>query len=174
MESAVKPQIRVTTTTDGTEAELRLSQAASTSLLGSSFDREVVQSFYWWDGCVQNDEEFRLSFATALPINEAVQVLTDAHNYDVPMIISELPTPSTSNYWKGLIQAEYGGEAIAQKLVALRCVACAQMLADGSIAVKTTSDAKPLVESITTVTWIPITGNEPYLKWLDEETKAAI
>ena len=110
-------------------------------------------------GGVQNDHELRVSFETESSIAEAIDVIGTVHNYDVPMIISDLPRGSESGYWKGCIP--HGGALLADKLASSRMVACAQVAPDGSIAVKTTSKAKQAVDRLTggEVGWVGITGN---------------
>jgi uncharacterized protein involved in tolerance to divalent cations len=137
--------------------------------------RENIRSFYWWEGAVQNDAEFRLSFSTERTLDEVVRALGEVHNYDVPMIIADVET-SSSAYWKGVIVAAEGTkpDVLAEELAASRLVACAQVAPNGEIAVKTTAKARPGVERLANaVRWVAIDGNAPYMKWLDEETSAA-
>ena len=51
----------------------------------------------------------------------------------------------------------------------------AQVGADNSVAVKTTSKARAAVSARLDAEpeWVPIVGNKPYLAWLDAETREA-
>uniref|UniRef100_A0A7S2N6D7 Uncharacterized protein n=1 Tax=Haptolina brevifila TaxID=156173 RepID=A0A7S2N6D7_9EUKA len=165
--------LRVTTTTDTKLAEEALHTAIA-DLSATEMTSEVVSSYYWWDGGVQNDEEVRLSFTTEQSLEATLAKIGSAHNYDVPMIIAD-SSDVTSPYWKGLFNVDVGrATELADVLVKGRLVACAQVTADGSVALKTTAKAKVAVEKIVeTVTWVPIEGNKPYMDWLDEETRNA-
>ena len=172
MVSASSTSQRVTTTTDGIEAEKAL-LTAITALGGSAITQEEILSFYWWEGSVQNDAEKRLSFDCDKPLSDILQTLGAVHNYDVPMIIADSETPSS--YLKGLINSEDASE-LATQLARSRLVACAQVSPGGSsLAVKTTAKAKAAVEALVpSIKWTHITGNTPYLDWLDAETREAV
>ena len=154
--------------------------------------REEIRAWYWWEGAVANDPEIRLSFDSAMPFTEIEQVISAAHNYDVPMIIADTPTEQQNFHWKGTIPA--ATEQLAESLAASRLVACAQLAPDGVLAVKTVcicayqdccdsisgqvTRAKGALEEMLAaqegtfhVEWMPIIGNAAYLEWLDNETK---
>ena len=104
-----------------------------------------------------------------------------AHNYDVPMIVSET-TDESSGCWKGVIRG--GSAELAAELAGSRLVACAQIVegpsceaggAEENLVVKTTGAAKRRIEERLSqpVRWVAIAGNTAYLDWVKEETKAA-
>ena len=122
---------------------------------------------------MQHDEERRLSFSTELPLSEVIAKIGAEHNYDVPMLIADSADDATTcPYLKGTLSQ--ATPELAEKLAASRLVACAQVTAGGSLAVKTTQKARPAVEKLVPeVAWSAIDGNAPYLEWLDTETRDA-
>ena len=76
-EEEVFGELRVTTTTDSPEAEEKI-VAALSGLPGASASlcREQIQSYYWWDGSVQDDAERRLCFDTDASLETVLQVET--------------------------------------------------------------------------------------------------
>ena len=161
--------LTVITTTDSAAAARKLRDAVVAGELAGSVREETIRSFFWWEGQVQNESETRLSFDTAMPFSAASKVVLEAHNYDVPMVIASADGPS--KYWKGVIQG--GDEKLAESLAASRLVACAQ-LGGSELAVKTVAAARIAVDAKLhgkTILWQPIQGNQPYLDWLDTETK---
>ena len=115
-----------------------------------------------------------------------MSVVAAAHNYDVPMIVGEtvgagVDAASDAQHWKGTIAGGAQANSLASSLAASRLVACAQVSADGTVAVKTVHAAIPLVQKAVQtavgaadappIQWVPIVGNEDYLKWVTEETK---
>ena len=166
--------LRVTTTTDTPEAEQKLLEAVGSFAASQSVLRESIHSFYWWEGQVQSDPELRLSFETSLPLEDVLMHVGAAHNYDVPMIIADT-VDAGSAHWKGIIATSDDGSVLAERLAASRLVACAQVASDGSVMVKTTAGAKAAVaeRAQRPVQWVPITGNSPYLSWLETEVAAS-
>ncbi|CAE7161394.1 unnamed protein product [Symbiodinium pilosum] len=163
--------ITVLTTEDAKEKAQKIVEA-SKALEAAEVTVEEVKSYYWWAGKVNFDPEWRVAITTTAPFSKVEEVVSKAHSYDLPMIIYDLPErPAESPYWKGLLAL--GGEEaikIAEKLVEKRIVACAQA-SETSLAVKTVARCKPLVEAQAgqAVQWSSISGNEGYLKWLEEE-----
>ena len=86
-----------------------------------SAKRTSIRSFYWWDGKVADDEELRLAITTSVPFDDAEGVVASAHNYDVPMIISDDPDGDAAlkRHWKAEL-ASGAGPDIARSLVAAR------------------------------------------------------
>mmetsp|Transcript_1284 Transcript_1284/g.1935 ORF Transcript_1284/g.1935 Transcript_1284/m.1935 type:complete len:204 (-) Transcript_1284:78-689(-) len=162
--------ITVLTTEDATEKAAKIVEASK--VLEAEATTEEVKSYYWWEGKVNFDPEWRVALKTAAAFSEVEDVVTKAHSYDLPMIIYDLPEPPAEpSYWKGVLAM--GGEeavSVAEKLVAKRIVACAQASAT-SLAVKTVARCKPLVEAQAgqAVRWTSIGGNAGYLKWLEDE-----
>eukprot|EP00434_Breviolum_minutum_P024086 symbB.v1.2.021260.t1/scaffold1824.1/size125051/11 len=131
---------------------------------------EEVKSFYWWDGKVNFDPEWRVSIDSFETAREAIAKI---HSYDLPMIIYDVHFDESATHWKGIqeVQAE---EAIrlAEELVSKRLVACAQA-SQHSLTVKTVHSCKTMVEELLPkVHWSPINGNDGYLKWLEEQCTA--
>ena len=185
---ASSPGFRVTTTTDGTEACTKLESAIREALPSGEIIRENVRSFYWWDDDVQNEEEIRLTFdTTTSDFSHVVNVLADAHTYDVPMIVGEALDENLTNdaavHVKGTIVAGAQAASLASSLAKSRLVACAQINEqDGTLQLKTTRAAMARIGerveveavaagvAIPSIMWRPIVGNGPYLAWVTEET----
>lgn len=75
-------------TTVGSQAEARaLARAMVERKLAACAQISEIESFYTWDGAVQNDREFRVVFKTT---NESYPVLEKAirelHAYELPAI----------------------------------------------------------------------------------------
>jgi len=168
--------ITVLTTEDSQEKASKVAEA-SRALDAASVATETVQSYYWWEGKVQFDPEWRVSVTTTAPFDAAKKAIEAAHSYDLPMIIYDLEAaPDDHGYWKGLVDCsdEAAAVAVAKALVERRVVACAQATPQGGLAVKTVLPCKAKVEEVApSVKWSPIGGNEGYLKWLEEECAAA-
>ena len=151
--------LRCTTTTDTQAAEEKLRVAIGMLPAGKEVLREEIKAYYWWEGAVQNDPEVRLTFDTVASLPEVVDAIAAAHSYDVPMIISD-SSNQEALHWKGLLSGGSGASELAERLAASRHVACAQVAADGSLAVKTTAKAKAAVEALAPgVRWVPIEGS---------------
>ena len=122
---------------------------------------------------MQNDDEKRVAFTAERPLDVVLEAIGGSHNYDVPMIIADAPAPT--GHWKGSIAASDAAASLAKTLAGSRLVACAQIAPDGTLAVKTTAKAKAAVDALspTPVEWVPIVGNQPYLDWLETETREA-
>ena len=195
--------LRVTTTTDTLDAETKILTAIE-ALGGKSVVREEIESYYCmhspstlcpvshaifqsltssrmsrvpytgWEGEVQNDDEKRVAFTTERPLEDVLSLIGSSHNYDVPMIIADTSKPTA--HWRGSITAGGDAASLAQTLARSRLVACAQITPDGNVAIKTTAKAKAAVEALapSPVEWVPIVGNQPYLDWLDTETREAV
>ena len=90
---------------------------------------------------------------------------------------------AAAQHWKGVIAAGERATALASSLAASRLVACAQVSADGTLAMKTVKAAIAPIDSRVqrdaneagmappAITWTPILGNVPYLEWVSTETK---
>ena len=86
-------------------------------------------------------------------------------------------------HWKGVIHGGDRAASLAASLAGSRLVACAQVSEDGTLAVKTVRGAVERVvqrvrreakaDGVPTppMAWVPIVGNDAYLKWVAEETK---
>jgi periplasmic divalent cation tolerance protein len=173
---------------DGAEAAEKIASAITGSSLvpdAGSIQHVSIRAFYWWEGAVQNDTEIRLQFETESTFEDALAAVAKDHNYDVPMIVSETMDES-SGCWKGVLT---GSAALAAELAGTRLVACAQIdescdaagnPPEGNLVVKTVAAAKGRIEervgrqagTASTVRWVPVRGNQAYLDWVKEETKA--
>ncbi|CAE7405139.1 unnamed protein product [Symbiodinium natans] len=168
------PSITVLTTEDAAEKAQKIVEASKA--LDAEATTEEVKSYYWWEGKVNFDPEWRVAIKTSAPFSKVEEVVSKAHSYDLPMIIYDLPEPPAEPaHWKGVLAV--GGEeaiSVAETLVAKRIVACAQASAT-SLAVKTVLRCKPLVEAQAgqAVQWTSIGGNAGYLKWLEDECVGA-
>ena len=101
--------VQVTTTHETREAAAELARAAVGKRLAACAQVDEIRSFYWWDGAVQDDPEWRVTLktsATAAP--ELIRVLRREHSYDVPEIIATPITDGDADYlaW---IDTETGG-----------------------------------------------------------------
>ena len=52
---------------------------------------EPIKSYYWWDGKVNFDPEWRVVVTTTAPFETARDIISKVHSYDTPMIIYDLP-----------------------------------------------------------------------------------
>jgi len=166
---------------------VRAEKAAKVADAAKAFDAdaaevstEEIKSYYWWEGKVNFDPEWRVAVGTSKPFADVRAAIEAAHSYDTPMIIYDLPAGETmeGKYWKGIVACgdEEKATDLAKKLVEARVVACAQATPAGTLAIKTTGGCKQrVVEACagSSVDWAEIGGNESYLKWLDEECAAA-
>mmetsp|Transcript_130447 Transcript_130447/g.260283 ORF Transcript_130447/g.260283 Transcript_130447/m.260283 type:complete len:224 (-) Transcript_130447:66-737(-) len=166
------PNITLLTTEDAADKAQKIVDA-SKNLADAVTSVEEVKSYYWWEGKVNFDPEWRVAVTTSTAFDDAKEIISKAHSYDLPMIIYDLEQlPDDHKYWKGLVQlTSQDAITLAEKLVEQRIVACAQASPDGLLAVKTVASCKPMVEksSEAAITWSPIGGNEGYLNWLEEE-----
>ena len=172
--SSMAAALTITTTTDSAAAAQKLREAIVAAKLTPSeaaVREETIRSFYWWDGAVQNESEIRLSFDTNEPWETASKAVLAAHNYDVPMVVAATDD-ARSAYLKGVLPG--GDAATAEALANSRLVACAQV-SSSDLAVKTVAAAVSALERkfplALDIEWVPIQGNQPYLDWLDTETK---
>ena len=167
-----EPRRWLTTAAEESGTALRLQL---TELGAQNVQTARIQSFYWWDGKVQNEAEELISFESARPADELIALVGALHPYDTPMLITE-SDDEQSNYWRG--QIDGGSAALAQALAEARLVACAQLSAS-TLSVKTVAGAKAQIESTlggggVAVAWHPIMGNTPYLDWIRVETAPAL
>ncbi|CAJ1441667.1 unnamed protein product [Effrenium voratum] len=164
------PAITVLTTEDAADKARKVAEASQA--LATEVATEEVRSYYWWEGKVNFDPEWRVAVTTTEPFAAAEAAIAKVHSYDLPMIIYDLPEADASHrHWKGTLKLpEEEAVKLAETLVSQRIVACAQAGPSG-LAVKTVARCKPLVEKTFGggVTWSPIGGNEGYLQWLEAE-----
>lgn len=168
-------------TTEGGEDKAAKVEEATRSLECASVEIETVKSYYWWDGKVQFDTEWRLAIVTSSPFDTAQSAITKVHSYTTPMIIYDLPDASDSYlYWKGVVHCkdEAAAMALGQELVSERIIACGQVTASGILTMKTIAAGKEMVKkklqssSGPTASWTAIGGNQEYLDWMEKECVA--
>mmetsp|Transcript_99325 Transcript_99325/g.280338 ORF Transcript_99325/g.280338 Transcript_99325/m.280338 type:complete len:239 (-) Transcript_99325:37-753(-) len=176
--AAAAMPITVFTTEDAEEKAAKVASAAKAEC-AADVSIDVVKSYYWWDGAVQFDPEWRVAASTEEPFEKIRDGIAKAHSYDLPMIIYDLEAaPAEHKYWKGQVNCsdEEGATKLAKALVERRVVACAQATSEGALAVKTVADCKAHVDEAVapaSMQWSAIGGNEGYLQWLKDECKAA-
>lgn len=82
--------VQVLTTTDSEERALDLAAGITDARLAAC--AQVVgpiRSLYWWDGKVQNEQEWQLLIKTTAEIVPALKkFIKENHSYDVPEIIA--------------------------------------------------------------------------------------
>eukprot|EP00928_Gymnodinium_smaydae_P088808 TRINITY_DN72855_c0_g1_i1.p1 TRINITY_DN72855_c0_g1~~TRINITY_DN72855_c0_g1_i1.p1 ORF type:complete len:236 (-),score=39.24 TRINITY_DN72855_c0_g1_i1:161-868(-) len=168
--------IVVATTEDSDDKANKVAEAAK-ALEGAAVNIETIQSYYWWEGKVQFDPEWRVVVTTTSPFDASQAAIEKAHSYDTPMIIYDLDeVPADHVYWRGVIDCGEpdAATALAKTLVEHRVVACAQATSAGHLAVKTVASCKGKVaEAAPAVKWSAIGGNADYLKWLVDECVGA-
>lgn len=174
-----KMPLTVLTTEDSPEKAAKVAEAAKVGGT-TSVSTDEVKSYYWWEGKVNFDPEWRVAVTTTDPFTSICDVISKSHSYDLPMIIYDIEgeAPVDNTYWKGVLTCtdEKAATELAKVLVEQRLVACAQATPTGGLAVKTVIRCKGRVEESAapaTVTWSAISGNEGYLKWMVEECVAA-
>lgn len=92
--------LQVLTTTDSREAALELARsvvdarvAACAQVLGP------ISSTYWWEGAVENAEEWQVVMKTAADRYDALeQHVKQHHSYDVPEIIAMAVPVGSAEY----------------------------------------------------------------------------
>ena len=193
----------VTTTTDEAAEAEKLRQAI-TELAEDAANADIkqfmVNSAYFWDGEVQNDEEYRLEFSTSKPFAQVEERIAKVHNYDTPMILAE-PLPaavqaqglslgasgSAVPFWRLHIVVSPKFEAdlveVIKKFVTDKKIACAQMYTTAGeqfdVSAKTsvhyieefrTAVRAVVGENAEEVTAIPVVANHGYLQWIADTT----
>lgn len=79
--------IRVHTTTASEENARRIARALITDRLAACVQIHPVESFYRWDGMVENDAEFALECKTLRSRYDAVaECIRRHHDYELPAI----------------------------------------------------------------------------------------
>jgi periplasmic divalent cation tolerance protein len=94
----------VQTTTDSSEEVQRLAQAAVDQQLAACVQVSQVQSYYRWEGKVQHDPEYLLSFkTTSSAVYKIKALIAQEHTYDEPELIVIPITDGSQGYlqWIG-------------------------------------------------------------------------
>lgn len=77
-------------TTEDAEDKAQKVAAAAKSLENAVVELEEIKSYYWWEGKVNFDPEWRVSLSTTAPFEVAEATISKVHSYDLPMIIYNL------------------------------------------------------------------------------------
>ncbi|MEY9849589.1 divalent-cation tolerance protein CutA [Streptacidiphilus sp. MAP5-3] len=90
----------VLTTTDSAERAAELAKAAVEARAAACAQIDgPVRSVYWWDGAVQDDEEWRILFKLpAAKYDELEALIKRVHTYDTPEIISATIEKGSAEY----------------------------------------------------------------------------
>ena len=81
--------VQVATTLDAVEAAEALAASAVQARLAACAQAEgPVTSVYWWDGAVQADKEWRVTFKTTAALaDRLIEHIVREHSYDVPEVV---------------------------------------------------------------------------------------
>ena len=81
--------IAIMTTTDSLDEARAIASALVERKLAACAQISTIQSYYRWEGAVQNDEEFRLLVkTTAERYPDAEAAILELHSYDLPAIVA--------------------------------------------------------------------------------------
>lgn len=81
--------IAIMTTTDSLEEARSISATLVERRLAACAQISSIQSYYSWEGAVQNDEEFRILLKTTEErYAEAEAAILELHSYDLPAIVA--------------------------------------------------------------------------------------
>jgi periplasmic divalent cation tolerance protein len=81
--------IAVMTTTDSLDEARSIAAALVERRLAACAQISSIQSFYTWQGAVQNDDEFRILIKTAAERYADVEAaILELHSYDLPAIVA--------------------------------------------------------------------------------------
>lgn len=79
--------LAVVTTVDSQQEAQRMARALVERGLAACAQISEIESFYSWDGAVQNAKEFRVLFKTTGALYEAVELaIRELHSYELPAI----------------------------------------------------------------------------------------
>jgi periplasmic divalent cation tolerance protein len=108
--------VQVATTFDAVEeAEALASSAVQARLAACAQSEGPITSVYWWDGAVQRDKEWRVTFKTTAALaSRLTEYIVREHSYDVPEV---LVTPVIGGHQKYLewVQSETQQKGTQQK-----------------------------------------------------------
>ncbi|WP_129840892.1 divalent-cation tolerance protein CutA [Streptomyces sp. RFCAC02] len=92
--------ITVFTTTDDREAAEELARSAVEARLAACAQIDgPISSVYWWDGAVQNEQEWRITYKTpASKYADLAAHIKAGHTYEVPEIIATPITDGSPDY----------------------------------------------------------------------------
>jgi periplasmic divalent cation tolerance protein len=92
--------VQVTTTTDSASAANALAASAVEARLAASAQViGPIYSYYWWEGAVEEAEEYQLVLKTAADRYPALERhLREEHGYDEPEIVCTAVLGGTSGY----------------------------------------------------------------------------
>lgn len=68
--------------------------SATAALAETSSRVEEIKSYYWWEGKVNFDPEWRVVVVTTSPFEKVQETISKVHSYDLPMIIYDAEMPA--------------------------------------------------------------------------------
>lgn len=81
--------IAIMTTTDSLEEARSIAAAVVERKLAACAQISSIQSFYAWQGAIQNDDEFRILIKTGADRYADVEAaIVELHSYDLPAIVA--------------------------------------------------------------------------------------
>jgi len=93
--------IEVNTTCGNEDEARRIARRAVEQHLCACVHVSPIESYYWWQGSIQQDIEFRLLFKTISDQYERlVDLIVAEHSYDLPAIYSTPVLRGTDAYTK--------------------------------------------------------------------------
>lgn len=97
---AVSEHLRVETTTDSREEASRLAKSVIEARLAACAQIVgPITSTYWWDGQIEQDEEWMVVMKTAADRAGALTAhLGEHHSYDVPEVVATPVTAGNADY----------------------------------------------------------------------------
>eukprot|EP00913_Durusdinium_trenchii_P025043 g23507.t1 len=97
--------ITVWTTEDAPDKAQKIVAASNADVPDAEVVVEAIHSYYWWDGKVHFDPEWRVAVTTVAPFETVKDAIGKVHSYDLPMMIYNLAdVPDQHMYWKGIVQ----------------------------------------------------------------------
>lgn len=98
----------VTTVGSRTEAQA-MARALVARKLAACAQIDAIESFYTWDGAIQNEPEFRITFKTTDAQYAAVEAaIRELHSYDLPAIHAVAPSHVYAPYAQWILDNSNG------------------------------------------------------------------
>lgn len=98
-------------TTVGSRAEAQaMARALVERRLAACAQIDAIESFYTWDGAVQNAQEFRITFKTTDALYPAIEIaIRELHSYTLPAIHA-VPLPNVYGPYAQWIENQCTGQ----------------------------------------------------------------
>jgi periplasmic divalent cation tolerance protein len=104
----MKP-IAVITTTGSLDEAQKLARTLIERKLAACAQISAIESYYHWNGAVQNDKEFRILFKTTDNMYSAVEhAIREQHSYELPAIFAIPVDQAYGPYVEWLVQNSAG------------------------------------------------------------------